>query len=80
MLVPIKLGSTGGFGVVAMPDRNILQANGAVQLPQCFLKTFFRKNVIPCNVHVTSIDAGSYRHVIPEMFDDFGNLLKAAAE
>lgn len=80
MLVPIKLRSTGGFRVVAMPDRNILQADGAVQLPQCFLKTSFGNNVVTRNVNVTRIDAGSYRHVVPEMLDDFGNLLKAAAE
>jgi len=37
MLMPIELRSPGGFGVIAMPDVNVLQADGFIQLFQSVL-------------------------------------------
>ena len=46
VFVAIQLGAAGGFGVIAMPDAHIGQADGGVKLAHGFGVTLFADNVI----------------------------------
>jgi hypothetical protein len=39
VLMAVQLRAPRGFGIIAMPDPNVLQTNCAVELSQCFAKT-----------------------------------------
>jgi hypothetical protein len=80
VLMPVQLRSARGLGVVAMPDVNILQADGAIELIERVGKSFVADNVIACDVRVAGIDASSRGHELRQQVQQLGDLLEVAAE
>src|SRR4051812_12134787 len=56
MLMTIKLGAAISFGIIAMPDRHVLYADGFVQLFERVREAGFADNVIAGDVSVAGID------------------------
>ncbi len=80
VLMPVELRSARGLGIIAMPDVNILQANGAIELIESLGKAFVADDVIASHVRVASIDASSRRHEVAQQVQQLGNLFEVAAE
>src|SRR5205807_7898150 len=57
VLMSIEFGAARGFGVVTVPDADVLQTNGLVQMSQCFLHAVLSDDVISSYVYVARVDA-----------------------
>ena len=63
-----------------MKHGDVFKSDGRIELRQSIAESFFRNDVISRHMGVAGINAGADRNVIAQMFDDFCDLLKAAAQ
>ena len=80
MLVPVELRAACGLGVVAVPDVNVLQAHGAIELVKCLGEALLADDVVSRDMGVTGVDAGAGRHAAFQQIKQLGHLLEVAAE
>src|SRR3979490_1134010 len=80
VLVAIQFRAAGGFGVIAVPDFDIVQADGGVEMRQRLVEAFFADDVVSGNVGVAGIDARGNGGDTAEAGEDLGDLPKAGPE
>ena len=59
VLMAVELRSARGFCVVAMPDVNVLEPDGAIKLVERVVEPGLADDVIPRDVGVARVDTGS---------------------
>src|SRR5260370_11678679 len=74
VLMAIELRSARGFGVVAVPDGDVLQAHGGVKLRQRLVQTCFADDVIAGDVGIAGINASTHKNKITPTFPQIPNL------
>src|SRR5260370_7506179 len=67
-----------GFGVVAVPDGDVLQANGGVKLRQRLVQTCFADDVIAGDVGMAGINPSTHREKSHQLSQNFPKLLEPA--
>jgi len=80
MLVAIEAGAAGGFGIIAMPDGNILQSYGQIKVPQGLVHPFFANYVISGNMGMAGINAGGDGHHPFQPLQQFGKLIETGPQ
>src|SRR5919108_3892385 len=80
VLVAVELRTARRLGVIAMPHANILESHGRVQVGESSLHSRRAHEVVAGNMNMAGVDAGSYGHHVAQKLEQFGNLLKAAAQ
>src|SRR5690242_106842 len=80
MLMTVELRAALSFGVIAMPDVNILQADSAVELVDRIGISLFANDVVTGDVGVACVYASSNRNVLRQEIVQFGDLFEVAPE
>ena len=80
VLMAVEFRTARGFSVVAMPEVDILEADGAVKSVKRFGVSGVTNNVISGDVGMTGIDAGSARHEVAQEVQQLGDLFEVGAE
>src|SRR5205085_8750932 len=76
----VKLGTARRFGVIAVPDRDIFETDGQVQVAQGLLHAFLTDNVVAGHVYVTGVNAGGHWDDAMQPVYEFGDLFEVAAQ
>src|SRR5271166_2711970 len=76
----VELRAASSFGIIAVPDINVLQPNRAVELVERVRKAFFAYDVISRNVRVAGINASARGHEAAQQIQQLCNLLEVATE
>src|SRR5579859_1725701 len=80
MLMAIETGAARGFGVVHVPDADLLEADGAGEQGDGFLVAGCGDNVVSGDVAVTGVEACADGDDRAQAVQELGDLFEAAAE
>ena len=80
VLVTVETGGALGFGVVAMPDGNVAETDGGIEVVHRLPVSGEADEVVSGDVGVAGVDAGGDGHERTEEGEQLGNLLEAAAK
>jgi len=80
VLVPVELGATRRFGVVAVPDADGIECDCCSDFGHGLRVALLGNDVVAGDVRVTSVEADGDRSVVAQQRDELGDLLEAATE
>src|ERR1035441_4943492 len=80
LLMPVELRSPRRSGVIAVPDLDVIQPDGGIEMLQRHIEPFFADNVVSRCVRVAGVNARSHRNRAPQTLQNLRHLLEAAAQ